>query len=95
MATKFGWDNRSRDGGMPGKALTAARNPLSRRRGLARRLKVEAIDLFYQHWVEPSVPIVLKDLIREGKVKHFGLSEAAAQTIRRAHTVQPGRGGAE
>jgi aryl-alcohol dehydrogenase-like predicted oxidoreductase len=59
-----------------------------------KRLKVEAIDLFYQHRVDPNVPIedvagVVKDLIREGKVKHFGLSEAGAQTIRRAHTVQP------
>lgn len=59
-----------------------------------RRLKTEVIDLFYQHRVDPEVPIedvagTVKDLIREGKVKHFGLSEAGAQTIRRAHTVQP------
>jgi aryl-alcohol dehydrogenase-like predicted oxidoreductase len=59
-----------------------------------RRLKVEAIDLFYQHRVDENVPIedvagAVKDLIREGKVKHFGLSEAGAQTIRRAHAVQP------
>jgi aryl-alcohol dehydrogenase-like predicted oxidoreductase len=59
-----------------------------------KRLKVDAIDLFYQHRVDPEVPIedvagVVKDLIREGKVKHFGLSEAGAQTIRRAHAVQP------
>ena len=59
-----------------------------------KRLKVDAIDLFYQHRVDPNVPIedvagAVKDLIREGKVKHFGLSEAAAQTIRRAHAVQP------
>jgi aryl-alcohol dehydrogenase-like predicted oxidoreductase len=59
-----------------------------------KRLKVEAIDLFYQHRVDPSVPIedvagTVKDLIREGKVKHFGLSEAGAQTIRRAHAVHP------
>jgi aryl-alcohol dehydrogenase-like predicted oxidoreductase len=58
------------------------------------RLKVEAIDLFYQHRVDPEVPIedvagTVKDLIREGKVKHFGLSEAGAGTIRRAHAVQP------
>jgi aryl-alcohol dehydrogenase-like predicted oxidoreductase len=58
------------------------------------RLKVEVIDLFYQHRVDPSVPIedvagAVKDLIREGKVKHFGLSEAGVQTIRRAHAVQP------
>jgi len=59
-----------------------------------KRLKVDAIDLFYQHRVDPDVPIeevagAVKDLIKEGKVKHFGLSEAAAKTIRRAHAVQP------
>jgi aryl-alcohol dehydrogenase-like predicted oxidoreductase len=59
-----------------------------------RRLKIDALDLFYQHRVDPNVPIedvagTVKDLIREGKVKHFGLSEAGAQTIRRAHAVQP------
>jgi aryl-alcohol dehydrogenase-like predicted oxidoreductase len=59
-----------------------------------KRLKVEVIDLFYQHRVDPEVPIeevagAVKDLIHDGKVQHFGLSEAAAQTIRRAHTVQP------
>ena len=59
-----------------------------------KRLQVDAIDLFYQHRVDPEVPIedvagAVKDLIQQGKVKHFGLSEAAAQTIRRAHAVQP------
>jgi aryl-alcohol dehydrogenase-like predicted oxidoreductase len=59
-----------------------------------KRLKVEVIDLFYQHRVDPDVPIedvagAVKDLIQEGKVKHFGLSEAGVQTIRRAHAVQP------
>jgi aryl-alcohol dehydrogenase-like predicted oxidoreductase len=59
-----------------------------------KRLRVDAIDLFYQHRVDPEVPIedvagAVKDLIRQGKVKHFGLSEAGVQTIRRAHTVQP------
>jgi aryl-alcohol dehydrogenase-like predicted oxidoreductase len=59
-----------------------------------KRLKVATIDLFYQHRVDPNVPIedvagAVKDLIREGKVKHFGLSEAGARTIRRAHAVQP------
>jgi aryl-alcohol dehydrogenase-like predicted oxidoreductase len=59
-----------------------------------KRLNIEAIDLFYQHRVDPDVPIedvagAVKDLIREGKVKHFGLSEAGVQTIRRAHAVQP------
>ena len=59
-----------------------------------KRLKVDALDLFYQHRVDPDVPIedvagAVKDLIQQGKVKHFGLSEAAAETIRRAHAVQP------
>jgi aryl-alcohol dehydrogenase-like predicted oxidoreductase len=59
-----------------------------------KRLRTDRIDLFYQHRVDPNVPIeevagAVKDLIREGKVKHFGLSEAGAQTIRRAHAVQP------
>ncbi len=59
-----------------------------------KRLKIEAIDLFYQHRVDPNVPIedvagTVKDLISEGKVKHFGLSEASPRTIRRAHAVQP------
>ena len=59
-----------------------------------KRLKVDAIDLFYQHRVDPNVPIedvagAVKDLIQQGKVRHFGLSEAGARTIRRAHAVQP------
>jgi len=62
--------------------------------GSLKRLRVDAIDLLYQHRVDPDVPIedvagAVKDLIREGKVKHFGLSEAGVQTIRRAHAVQP------
>jgi aryl-alcohol dehydrogenase-like predicted oxidoreductase len=62
--------------------------------GSLKRLKVETIDLLYQHRVDPSIPIedvagAVKDLIRQGKVKHFGLSEAGVQTIRRAHAVQP------
>jgi len=62
--------------------------------GSLKRLKVDTIDLYYQHRVDPEVPIeevagTVKDLIREGKVKHFGLSEAGVQTIRRAHAVQP------
>ncbi len=62
--------------------------------GSLKRLKVEALDLFYQHRVDPNVPIedvagAVKDLIQQGKVKHFGLSEAGAKTIRRAHAVQP------
>jgi len=62
--------------------------------GSLKRLKVDAIDLYYQHRVDPEVPIedvagAIKDLIREGKVRHFGLSEAGVKTIRRAHAVQP------
>jgi len=62
--------------------------------GSLKRLNVDAIDLFYQHRVDPDVPIedvagAVKDLIQEGKVKHFGLSEPGAQTVRRAHAVQP------
>src|SRR5438874_10749922 len=62
--------------------------------GSLKRLKVDAIDLFYQHRVDPNVPIedvagAVKDLIQQGKVKYFGLSEAGAKTIRRAHAVQP------
>ncbi|MBL0351667.1 MAG: aldo/keto reductase [Dechloromonas sp.] len=62
--------------------------------GSLKRLRVEAIDLYYQHRVDPSVPVedvagAVKDLIAQGKIKHFGLSEANAQTIRRAHAVQP------
>jgi aryl-alcohol dehydrogenase-like predicted oxidoreductase len=62
--------------------------------GSLKRLRVDAIDLYYQHRVDPNVPIEdvaggVKDLIREGKVKHFGLSEAGVKTIRRAHAVQP------
>src|SRR6202035_2884886 len=58
-----------------------------------KRLKIDAIDLFYQHRVDPNVPIedvagAVKDLIQQGKVKHFGLSEAGVRTIRRAHAVQ-------
>jgi aryl-alcohol dehydrogenase-like predicted oxidoreductase len=62
--------------------------------GSLNRLKTDVIDLYYQHRVDPQVPIedvagTIKDLIREGKIKHWGLSEAGVQTIRRAHTVQP------
>ena len=62
--------------------------------GSLKRLKIDAIDLFYQHRVDPDVPIedvagAVKELIEQGKVEHFGLSEAAANTIRRAHAVQP------
>jgi aryl-alcohol dehydrogenase-like predicted oxidoreductase len=68
--------------------------------GSLKRLKVDAIDLYYQHRVDPEVPIedvagAIKDLIREGKVRHFGLSEAGVKTIRRAHAVPARHGAAE
>src|SRR6266487_1071505 len=93
IATKFGRDlgpagSRGSDGldSRPERIRQAAEGSL-------KRLRVEAIDLFYQHRVDPNVPIedvagAVKDLIAQGKVKHFGLSEAGASTIRRAHAVQ-------
>ena len=94
IATKFGWAP-----GAEGETRWSRLNsrPEHIRRvveGSLARLKVEAIDLYYQHRVDPDVPIedvagAVKDLIQQGKVKHFGLSEAAAHTIRRAHAVQP------
>ncbi|MES2185864.1 MAG: aldo/keto reductase [Pseudomonadota bacterium] len=94
IATKFGFDldkeTAQRSGGLdsrPEHIRAVAEASL-------RRLKVDAIDLFYQHRVDPAVPIedvagAVKDLIAQGKVKHFGLSEPAAATVRRAHAVQP------
>ena len=91
VATKFGWNIV--DGKMQG---TDSRPEQIRRvaEGSLQRLGVEAIDLFYQHRVDPKVPIedvagTVSELIAEGKVKHFGLSEAGAGTIRRAHAVHP------
>lgn len=92
IATKFGFtfgaDNKQQIlNSRPEHIRTAVEGSL-------RRLKIDVIDLLYQHRVDPDVPIedvagTVKDLIAEGKVKHFGLSEASAQTIRRAHAVQP------
>jgi aryl-alcohol dehydrogenase-like predicted oxidoreductase len=91
IATKFGFTFES------GKSLGLDSRPAHIRAvadASLTRLKTDRIDLFYQHRVDPNVPIedvagTVKDLIREGKVKHFGLSEAGVQTIRRAHAVQP------
>ena len=94
IATKFGWDIDPQTGERRG-GLNSRPEQITRvAEASARRLKVEAIDLFYQHRVDPNVPIedvagAVKDLVGEGKVRHFGLSEAAAQTIRRAHSVHP------
>ena len=94
IATKFGF--RLNPDGSPGWVGLDSRPEHIKQVAEAslKRLKVEAIDLFYQHRVDPDVPIedvagAVKDLIQEGKVKHFGLSEASAQTIRRAHAAQP------
>src|SRR3954454_12520854 len=94
IATKFGWDidpvERKPRGAVDNRpeVITRAVD------GSLRRLRVDALDLYYQHRVDPHVPIedvagTVKQLIQQGKVKHFGLSEAAARTIRRAHAVQP------
>lgn len=94
IATKFGWEANPNDGGK-WNALNSRPEHIKRvAEASLKRLKVDAIDLFYQHRVDLNVPIedvagAVKDLIEEGKVKHFGLSEAAAKTIRRAHVVQP------
>lgn len=92
IATKFGFDLDA-----PAGQQVLDSTPANIRRvteGSLRRLRVDAIDLYYQHRVDPNVPIedvagTISDLVREGKVKHFGLSEAGAQTMRRAHAVQP------
>lgn len=92
IATKFGFDFDA-----DGKQVGLRSRPEYIRQmtdGSLKRLRVEAIDLYYQHRVDPQVPIedvagTVKELIEEGKVKHFGLSEAGVQTIRRAHAVQP------
>ena len=98
IATKFGFDlNPDFDPrGMKGAPGLNSRPEHIKQavEGSLKRLKVETIDLLYQHRVDPDVPIedvagAVKELIRQGKVKHFGLSEAGAQTIRRAHAVQP------
>jgi aryl-alcohol dehydrogenase-like predicted oxidoreductase len=93
-ATKFGF--KLRPDGAPGWVGLDSRPDHIKRvaETSLKRLKADAIDLFYQHRVDPDVPIedvagAVKDLIQEGKVKHFGLSEAAPRTIRRAHAVQP------
>src|SRR5437870_1998446 len=94
IATKFGFEPNPDDGGK----WTALNSRPEHIKQVAdaslKRLKVETIDLFYQHRVDSEVPIedvagAVKDLIQKGKVKHFGLSEPGAQTIRRAHRVQP------
>ena len=95
IATKFGFDFSGGDH-RPGAAPVNSRPEHIKQavEGSLKRLKVETIDLLYQHRVDPSVPIedvagAVKELIQAGKVKHFGMSEAGVNTIRRAHAVQP------
>jgi len=95
IATKFGFDLSGPDH-KPGAAGVNSRPEHIKQavEGSLKRLKVETIDLLYQHRVDPNVPIedvagAVKELIQAGKVKHFGMSEAGAKTIRRAHAVQP------
>ena len=94
IATKFGWEANAEDGGKWSALNSRPEHIKKVAEESLKRLKVDAIDLYYQHRVDLNVPIedvagAVKDLIQEGKVKHFGLSEASAKTIRRAHTVQP------
>src|SRR5512136_702935 len=95
IATKFGFDLSGSDT-RPGAAGLNSRPEHIKQavEGSLKRLKIDTIDLLYQHRVDPDVPIedvagAVKQLIQQGKVKHFGLSEAGVQTIRRAHAVQP------
>lgn len=90
IATKFGF----KEGKTPLGTDSRPENIRAVAEAALKRLRTDVIDLFYQHRVDPDVPIedvagTVKDLIKEGKVKHFGLSEAGAQTIRKAHAVQP------
>jgi len=96
IATKFGFDLTTDPRGMKGSPGLDSRPEHIKQvaEGSLKRLRTDVIDLFYQHRVDPNVPIedvagAVKELIQEGKVKHFGLSEAGVQTIRRAHAVQP------
>ena len=94
IATKFGWEANPEDGSRWSALNSRPEHIKKVAEESLKRLKVDAIDLYYQHRVDHKVPIedvagAVKDLIQEGKVKHFGLSEASAKTIRRAHAVQP------
>ena len=94
IATKFGFDIDLTTGERRGGVNSRPEHIKEVAEASLKRLKTDVIDLFYQHRVDPQVPIedvagAVKNLIKEGKVKHFGLSEAGAQTIRRAHAVQP------
>jgi len=94
IATKFGWDIDSETAQLTGKLNSRPEHVRKVVEAMLKRLKTDRIDLLYQHRVDPEVPIedvagLMKDLATQGKIKHYGLSEAAAQTIRRAHAVHP------
>ena len=94
MATKFGFKRAANDDSRWSEVDSRPEHIKEVAEASLKRLRTDTIDLFYQHRVDPNVPIedvagAVKDLIREGKVKHFGLSEPGVQTIRRAHAVQP------
>ena len=94
VATKFGFDIDLETGKRSGCLNSRPEHIKAVAEASLKRLQVDSIDLFYQHRVDPNVPIedvagAVKELIKAGKVKHFGLSEPGAQTIRRAHAVQP------
>src|SRR5947209_6011103 len=94
IATKFGWEPNPGDTDRWSALNSRPEHIKQVAEGCLKRLHVEALDLFYQHRVDPNVPIedvagAVRELIHEGKVKHFGLSEAGAQTVRRANAVQP------
>jgi aryl-alcohol dehydrogenase-like predicted oxidoreductase len=94
IATKFGWDVEPETGVHRGGVNSHPEHIRAAIPGMLKRLRTDYIDLLYQHRVDPQVPIedvagTVKELIREGKVRHFGLSEAGVRTIRRAHAVQP------
>ena len=94
IATKFGWAPNPKDGGKWTALDSRPEHIKEVVEASLKRLKTDVIDLYYQHRVDPNVPIedvagAVKELIQQGKVKHFGLSEAGAKTIRRAHAVQP------
>ena len=94
IATKFGWAPAPGDRERWSALNSRPEHIKAAVEGSLKRLRVDSIDLYYQHRVDPNVPIedvagAVKDLVQQGKVKHFGLSEASAQTIRRAHAVQP------
>ena len=95
IATKFGWKHDPQKGPSPAMGMDSRPEQIKRVADASlKRLRVETIDLFYQHRPDPNVPIedvagAVKDLIQAGKVKHFGLSEAGVEIIRRAHKIQP------